>query len=160
MAERPLVIERARPWHARRLTEIAFCAKRHWGYPEPWIRLWWDELVVTPGYLASALAFVARREGRSVGWAAVSVPRGRWSLDHMWVDPGHMGRGIGSALLEQVSAACAQRGARCLVIEADPHAAPFYERRGAVRVGEVTSTPRPRKIPVYELRLPTGPPDA
>ncbi len=153
MAERPVVIERARPWHARRLTEIAFSAKRHWGYPERWIRLWWDELVVTPGYLASALALVARREGRTVGWAAVSVDRGRWSLDHLWVDPRHMGRGVGSALLGQASAACARRGAGCLVIEADPNAAAFYERRGAVRVAEVASTPRPRKIPVFELRL-------
>lgn len=150
---RGLVIEPARAWHARRLTEIAFAAKRHWGYPEPWIRLWWDDLVISPAYLASTQALVARSGGRAVGWAATGPERGRWVLEHLWVDPSHMRRGVGSALLTGVGEIAARRGARCLVIDADPHAGAFYERHGAVRIGDVASTPRPRRIPVYELAV-------
>ena len=46
-----------------------------------------------------------------------------------------------------------------LTILADPNAAGFYERNGAVRIGEAPSDAVPgRLLPLYELRLiPRGP---
>ena len=51
-------------------------------------------------------------------------------------------------------------GAERLAILADPNAAGFYERNGAVRIGEAPSDAVPgRLLPLYEVRLyPTGRP--
>jgi hypothetical protein len=47
-----------------------------------------------------------------------------------------------------------QRGAERLTILADPNAAGFYERNGAVRIGEAPSDAVPgRLLPLYELNL-------
>jgi hypothetical protein len=41
------------PSEAAALTEIAFAAKRHWGYPEHWIAHWRSILTVTPEFVAT-----------------------------------------------------------------------------------------------------------
>jgi GNAT superfamily N-acetyltransferase len=148
-----IVVAPARPWQARRLTEIAFEAKRHWGYPEAWIRLWWDELVVEPQYLREQAAHVAMRAERIVGWIGASPVSGHWGLDHMWVEPAHMGLGVGAALLARVRVDLTARGVRSLAIVSDPNAGGFYERQGALRIGDAASAPAGRRIPVYTLAL-------
>ena len=45
-------ILRARPNDPATLTEIAFAAKRHWGYPERWIASWTDLLTLQPESIA------------------------------------------------------------------------------------------------------------
>ena len=144
-------VRAAQPWQARRLTEIAFAAKRHWGYPEAWIRLWWDELVVTPGYVREASVLVALRGGRVAGWGAAGLDDGRWWIEHLWVEPSSIGCGVGTRLLTRIGEVLAARGVHRLVIAADPNAAGFYASRGAVHVGEIDSLPKGRRIPVYEL---------
>ena len=47
--------------------------------------------------------------------------------------------GVGRALLAHAVAEVRQRGAERLTILADPNAAGFYERNGAVRIGEAPS---------------------
>jgi hypothetical protein len=47
-----------------------------------------------------------------------------------------------------------ERGAERLTILADPNAAGFYERNGAVRISEAPSDAVPgRVLPLYEVRL-------
>ena len=47
--------------------------------------------------------------------------------------------GVGRALLAHAVAEVRQRGAERLTILADPNAAGFFERNGAVRIGEAPS---------------------
>ena len=52
------------------------------------------------------------------------------------------------------SAEARRRGAERLTILADPNATGFYERDGAVRIGEAPSDAMPgRLLPLYEVRL-------
>lgn len=48
-----IAIWRALPAEASILTDIAFAAKRHWGYPEAWIAQWRSALTITPQQIAS-----------------------------------------------------------------------------------------------------------
>ena len=54
-----LHIRRAVPAEADLLTEIAHAAKRHWGYPENWIREWKSDLTITPEFIATNEMYVA-----------------------------------------------------------------------------------------------------
>lgn len=73
----------ARAGDAEILTEIAFAAKRHWGYPADWIRRWERELTITPEYIAQHPTFVAWIEGESVGFGAVRKKAPDTLLDHL-----------------------------------------------------------------------------
>ena len=60
-------------------------------------------------------------------------------LNKLSIEPRHIRGGVGRALLAQAIAEVRRRGAERLTILADPNAAGFYERTGAVRVGEAPS---------------------
>ena len=47
-------ILRAKAEDAAKLTEIAFSAKRHWGYPEQWIENWRHVLTIQPEFYCQA----------------------------------------------------------------------------------------------------------
>lgn len=56
-------------------------------------------------------------------------------LEHFWVEPSSIGRGLGRTLFDHAVATARTAGGRSLFIDSDPNAEPFYERMGAERVG-------------------------
>ena len=144
-------IRRAVPSEAARLTEIAHAAKRHWGYADELIALWRDDLTVTAAQLAERPFFCAEQDGAIVGFHALSTEGGE--LDHLWVDPPAMGRGHGAALFRHAVECARALGGELLGIASDPHAEGFYLRMGAVRAGEVPSSPPGRVLPLLVVRL-------
>lgn len=129
-----LEVRRAKSEEAPALTRIAFAAKRHWGYPETWIEQWSGELTIEAEYVAKHLCFVAVEGGVLLGMVSIRIKQGDYWLDHMWVVPLAMGRGIGRRLFSQCERVARQAGATRLMMEADPHAEPFYLRMGAVTI--------------------------
>jgi hypothetical protein len=64
---------------------------------------------------------------------------GTLDLNKLFIDPRHIRGGVGRALLVHAIAQARRRGAERLTIRADPNAAGFYERSGAVRIGDAPS---------------------
>jgi GNAT superfamily N-acetyltransferase len=146
-------IRRARGADAERLTAIAHAAKRHWGYPARWIRLWRADLTLTPRFIARHPVYCAERGGAVVGFYALSGRGAERELEHMWVDPPHMGGGVGTVLFRHALATLRAGGGRRLRIAADPHAAGFYRALGARLAGEVASRPRGRTLPLLVVDI-------
>jgi GNAT superfamily N-acetyltransferase len=148
-------IVRAKPEDADALTEIAHAAKRHWGYSERWIQSWRDILTMRPEFIAGNKTYVARENDRAVGFYLLRTESDGLHLDHLWITPHAMGRGIGRALFEHALEQTRVLGHRTLKIEADPNAEGFYTRMGARRVGvAVTSIENEqRELPLllYDL---------
>jgi N-acetylglutamate synthase-like GNAT family acetyltransferase len=132
-----LQIRRANPDECEALTALAHAAKRHWNYPEEWIAQWQDDLTITSDFIANNEVFVAIIDGEIAGCSALVLGDSIAELEHMWIDPKQMGKGIGRALFEHVRARAKEVDARMLELSADPYAEKFYERMGAVRIGEV-----------------------
>ena len=141
------------PEDAGALTRIALAAKRHWNYPEEWIRLWRRDLVVTDGYMHDHPVYVAVIDRSPVGFVALDMRAGSEEVDHLWVLPRWMGRGIGRRLMERALAHCRYAGVESLRVLSDPHAAEFYRRLGAVYEGEAPSRPAPRTIPQFRVDI-------
>jgi GNAT superfamily N-acetyltransferase len=153
-------IVRAQPQDANALTEIAYAAKRHWGYPERWIESWRDTLTIRAEFIGANLAYCATEDGRAVGFYLLTNESDGLHLDHLWIVPSAMGRGIGRALFEHAVEQIHQLGHRTLKIEADPNAEGFYTRMGARRVGETVTEfeCQRRELPllVYDLQKTAG----
>lgn len=128
-------IVRAKPQDADALTEIAHAAKRHWGYPERWILSWRDILTMRPEFIATNVTYCAVEDSRAVGFYLLTNESDGLHLDHLWISPHAMDRGIGRALFEHALEQTKSLGHRALKIEADPNAEGFYARMGARRVG-------------------------
>jgi N-acetylglutamate synthase-like GNAT family acetyltransferase len=130
------MIRRATPEEADTLTQIALDAKRHWGYPEHWIKHWESDLTITADFIREHHVYVAEQEGAVRGFYALCVNGNKAELEHMWVTPASIGTGIGKELFLDAMDRAATLEVREIEISADPNAAGFYERMGASQVGE------------------------
>jgi GNAT superfamily N-acetyltransferase len=148
-------ISRATPDEATVLTEIAFAAKRSWGYPESWIRSWENILTISPQFIAKNSAWRATEDKHTLGFYVLTVEGDSLHLDHLWIRPPQMRRGIGRALFEHAMAQARVLGFNRVEIEADPNAEAFYRHMGAERVGtnvgEVDG--ESRELPLLEYKV-------
>jgi GNAT superfamily N-acetyltransferase len=130
-------VVRSRPEDAAVLTDIAFEAKRAWGYPERWVQAWAATLTIGPDLVARHPTFTALEGGCAVGFCMVTVGEHEARIEHLWVRRASWGRGVGRALFRHAEAAAMAAGARVLAVESDPNAEGFYLAMGATRVGAV-----------------------
>lgn len=146
----------ALPHEAALLSEIAFVAKSHWGYPVEWMELWSPDLTITPSYLETEKVSVAEDERKVIGFVGLSAGDHGRHIEHMWLRPAYIGRGLGRQLFGETIRLALIEHARELFIQADPKAEAFYIRMGAIRIGqEVYELPGGvrREIPLLVYRL-------
>jgi GNAT superfamily N-acetyltransferase len=134
------VIRPAAANEASVLTNIAFDAKRYWGYPEHWIKHWESDLTISSDFILDNHVYVAEEDGKIQGFYALIVNGNQAELDHMWVTPACIGTGVGKALFLDAMERAAELKVHAVEISADPNAAGFYRRMGATQVGETDSS--------------------
>jgi GNAT superfamily N-acetyltransferase len=144
----------ARVEEAVMLSELALRSKAHWGYSAEFIDACRDELTVHPEQIAAGTVTVAERDGAVVGMFIIGGEPPLGEIEDFFVDPEHIGTGLGAVMFAALRASAAEAGFTRLRIDADPNALGFYERQGAVQIGEEPSGSIPgRMLPLLELKL-------
>ena len=117
------------------LSELCMRSKAVWGYDAAFMAACRAELSFDARDLASSRIAVAARADNVLGVAQVRM-RGRDAdLAKLFVEPSVLRGGVGRALFAWATEAAKEMGARRMIIEADPDAAPFYRRLGAREAG-------------------------
>ena len=137
-----MVIRAAKPSEAAVLSEIAMEAKRYWDYPPVVMESWHSTLTLQAMEIDLSPPFVAEEDSQVVGFYQLIADGDNVELEHMWVKPQYMNKGIGKQLMAHAISAAKARGAKRMSIDADPNATAFYLSCGAYRVGE-TRAPIP-----------------
>ncbi len=132
-------IRAAHPSEAERLAELAWLAKSSWGYSQAQLELWRESLTPTAKSIAARPTFVAEVDGFLAGFSQINIEASPIELEHLWVHPDHMGKGVGRLLLSSCLNYLCSSGVDLLHIDSDPNAEAFYLACGAVRVGEVAA---------------------
>ena len=132
-------IRRAQPDEAPLLTAIACQSKAHWSYSPAQLDAWRDALSIDAASIEAWPTFVVELGDRVAGFYAIDNGPPVWVLEHFWVVPECMGRGLGRALLAHAAALAKRSGVHAIAIDADPNAEAFYLACGAQRVGAVAA---------------------
>jgi GNAT superfamily N-acetyltransferase len=132
-------VRRALPTESQALTELAFAAKALWGHSEAQLSTWANDLRISPKSILSEPTFVIEEEHGPVGVVQLGTKIRPWSIEHLWVHPSAVRRGLGSQLVRHVLRYARERGQSELQVDSDPQAEQFYLRLGARRVGEVAA---------------------
>ena len=112
------------------------------------------ELTIHPDELQTTSLQVAERDAAVVGLVQIKVTGADADLLKLFVEPALIGTGIGRLLFEWATAKARELGAVRMMIEADPGAAPFYERMGAHYAGFAPSRSIPgRMLPRMLMEL-------
>ncbi len=136
------------------LSDLCFRSKAVWGYDAAFMEACRAELTLAPSDLRDSSIQVAENGGLIVGVVQVAVTGSAASLEKLFVAPDAMRSGAGRLLFAWAVEAMRDRGARTLVIDADPGAADFYRRMGARDAGRAPSGSIPgRWLPRLEFDL-------
>lgn len=146
-----------RPPDLPALSALNLRSKAYWGYDAAFMAACVEELRVTEADLACSDVIAAFDGAQPCGMAQVTREGEVCDLANLFVDPAAMGRGLGRRLFNWAAGIAEAQGASHMTIEADPNAAPFYRRMGALDVGNVPSGSIPgRVLPLLHLALPRG----
>ncbi len=147
----------ARAEEASALTALCIRSKAHWGYDAEFMRRAASALTVTPAMIEKGRVLVAENQHSSLlGVAAVEPTQtdGKFDLSLLFVDPSAIGTGVGRFLFEAATRVVERHGGNSLSILADPFAAAFYQRLGAVKIGEAPSDAIPgRYLPLFDYPI-------
>jgi nucleoside diphosphate kinase len=74
-------------------------------------------------------------------------------LDHLWLLPNAIGKGISNRAFKEIEKECLRLGIRKFSVVSDPNAEGFYLHQGAKRIVEVESIPQKRMLPklIYKI---------
>ncbi|MCP4305238.1 MAG: GNAT family N-acetyltransferase, partial [bacterium] len=117
------------------LNALCMRSKAVWGYDPAFMEACRDELTLLPRDLIMSSIAVIEADGGLLGMVQVDAVDDEAVLLKLFVEPGALRRGFGAMLFEWAVSEARRLGANRMVIEADPDAAPFYRRMGAIDTG-------------------------
>lgn len=141
-----ITLRPARPDEAEALTALCLRSKAVWGYDAAFMAACRAELTLTAADIAGGVVEVAEDETGVMGLCEISIEGETAELEKLFVAPGKLRGGVGRKLFIWALEAARARGATMMEIAADPGAADFYRRMGAVDRGEAPSSSIPGRV--------------
>ncbi len=147
------MFRRARADEAENLTSLSRRSKAHWGYDTDFLKIVAGDLAVTPSAIKTHEVWILEENGEILGFHQVKLGDPAW-LEDLWLEPEAIGKGYGRQLWQHALSIARESGAWAMEFNAEPFAMGFYERMGAVQVGETPSRFIPgRKLPLMRIPL-------
>lgn len=145
------------------LTEISFASKKYWNYPEEYFTIWQKELTITQEYINTNVVFKCCQDGNVLSYYSLvylqedfSFQGERlswgWYLDHMFIRPSHIRKGIGTKLFQHLVQYCRKNRIDRFGILSDPYSKGFYLEMGCQYIKEFPSSIPGRTTP-YLVRM-------
>lgn len=147
------MIRAARLDELEALTTLMHRSKAHWGYDDDFMAAARAVLQLAPRDFDDG-RLVVFDDGALRGLCKLTLNGDSADLDKLFVLPAAMGCGVGRTLMTWAIETAINNGAGTLNIEADPDAAPFYDRMGARLIGQVPSEAiKGRMLPLMQIDL-------
>lgn len=143
------------------LSALAFRAKAYWGYSAQFMDACRTELSYSAQQIndQTSVFYVAQIGEVLVGFYQLAYfsPH-NLSLEALFVEPTYIGQGYGRALLDHAKAQALAAGAHRILIQSDPHAAPFYRAMGGRLTGySASASVSGRDLPMLVMKLENTP---
>ena len=139
------------------LSDLAMRSKAYWGYSKEFMEKCRAELSVQPFDIENPTCqyFVGELNDKLAGFYALQrLSKSEFELEALFVEPNHIGIGVGRALLSHAKNQASELGGQVLKIQGDPHAEEFYRAAGGVLTGtQKSASIDGRFLPKFEIKL-------
>jgi GNAT superfamily N-acetyltransferase len=116
-----------------------------------------DELTIPPNQIESdEFDYIVAEDSSAVlGFYAIERESStQFELEALFVDPEHIGQGIGRRLMQHAIENVKAKGGKFLVIQGDPNAESFYLAAGGKQIGDRESeSVSGRFLPLFEIEI-------
>lgn len=127
--------------HRDELWELAIRSKSHWKYPPEYLVAVRDQLKISAIQIGEGWGEIAvDHKQRWLGYYFILPKAFECYLEHLWVEPEYIGKGLGRGLLNQAIRSVKNAGFYDTIrVHSDPQAEGFFLKNGFKKQGEVPS---------------------
>ncbi len=134
------VIKKVRPDNTTILNNIMARSLAMWGYTPQQIEKAAEVLKITEEFLDKSVCYVAKIDDLIKGFFCIAPNRSEaLSEAKFYIEPDSIRLGLGTKLWNKVIHELRTEEVRCFKFLIDPNAQGFYEKLGAIRIGEQLS---------------------
>jgi len=139
---------------AKYLSDLSARSKAYWPYDKEYLTQAAQVTHVTENDILSWHFRVAVYDGKILGFSGMAPVKNEYMLDHLWIEPEYIDKGIGQVLFEDAVLSAKRMGWTRFTIASDPYAEKFYLKQGAKRIGERESKIKPGFfLPLLEVNV-------
>lgn len=136
----------AKPGESKILSELAYTSEAYWGYDRVFMEAFRAKYGVTEEQISSGQVWVLEEGDLMVGFFYIEVAGNLGDLEFFYIDPEFIGKGYGEVLWRELMAFCRTCEVKVIELVTSPQATGFYEKMGAVVVGQVASQLREGRL--------------
>ncbi len=141
--------KKATPDQADALTKLAICSKKHWGYDEEILDQMKDYLSVPVTRIENEIVYTMYKDDDLIGFFSLTHQDRKECLEDFFLLPNYIGKGYGKKMWRYMLEVAANNFIMNIHFESEPLAEGFYEKMGAVKIGErVSHVSENRKLPI------------
>ena len=111
-------------------------SQEQWDYSDEFMAWEPEAITVGPEHISDMVTNVLEEDGRIVGFYVLRDRDESMELSRFMVEPDRIGMGFGRLLWDHAVKKAGELGVQIITIDSDPNAETFYQRMGAVTVGE------------------------
>ncbi len=139
---------------ANELNRIAIESESYWGYDSDFMDKFKIIYQVTEEFIKGNQTFILYEDERIIGFYSISnKPKGN-ELEYFYIEPHCIGKGYGKGMWDHLINYCKAHNIKDFALVTSPQAKRFYEKMGAMYIGEVESTlEKGREIPKLKCIL-------
>lgn len=151
-----MTIQKANSSDAGVLSEITKRSKAYWGYSADQLEAWSELLTITEAYIESNSVYKLIADDKTIGYYSFfNEDEQTIKLDNFFVLPEYIGTGNGRLLMEDFLTLAKSTAAKRILLDADPHAEPFYAKFRFIKIGQIATSVKDRFLPLMMLQIAT-----
>lgn len=147
-------IHAAEGYEASELSRIAIESESFWGYDSDFMEKFKNSYQVTEEFIKKNPTFILHENGRIIGFYALLIYHKGSTLEFFYIKPQYIGKGYGKKMWNHLTNYCKENSINDFTLVTSPQAKEFYEKMGAIPIGEVESLlKKGRKIPILKYNF-------
>lgn len=148
------MISKAEPTDHIELSQLCKKSKAYWGYSDEQLKSWDEDLTISEKYIQENQVYKIIDNSIIIGfYTFYSENETTIRLDHLFVHPNYIGKGIGFKLMNHLIENCKSIHKLKIIVDADPNASAFYSKLGFITIGQKPTFIKNRFLPIMELQL-------
>lgn len=153
MLQEEYIIRKAKLKEVDILQEIMLQSLAFWGYSEEIMRILAVNLKITKEFVRKSIIYLAEKDGIIDGFFGVVPEAEDRNEAKFYLRPKIIKQGLGSRLWDRVIADLRKAGLKYFTFVIDNNAIGFYEKKGAIKIGERPSSVVGENIPLMRFDL-------
>ena len=141
----------ARGCEASELNRIAIESEAFWGYDSDFMDKFKVSYQVTEEFIRKNPTFILYECHKIIGFYSLLINPQESTIEYFYIQPEYIGKGYGKKMWNHLANYCKAHNINELTLVTSPQAKEFYEKMGAIQIGEVESIlKKDRLIPLLK----------